>query len=93
MVEFGYLPPVASAFGLRTIVREKLNKNCYLNNQEKGTNYFVELQCFKEWQQGCQKILLSSYIITLLMLRLLLSKTQGGKDFYKTSKPCHVDIH
>ena len=30
---------------------------------------------------------------TLIMLRLPLSKTQGGKDFWKPSKPCHVGIH
>ena len=27
------------------------------------------------------------------MLRLLLSKAQGRKDFWKPFKPCHVDIH
>ena len=31
--------------------------------------------------------------ITLRMLRLLSSKTQGCKDFWKTSKPCCVGIH
>ena len=27
------------------------------------------------------------------MMRLLSSKAQGRKDFWKPSKPCHVDIH
>ena len=31
--------------------------------------------------------------LTLPMLRLLSSKGQGGKDFWKTLKPCHVVIH
>ena len=31
--------------------------------------------------------------LTLLMLRLLSSKAQGCKDFWKTSKPCQVGIH
>ena len=31
--------------------------------------------------------------LTLPMLRLLTSKAQGHKDFWKTSKPCHVGIH
>ena len=31
--------------------------------------------------------------LTLPMLRLLSSKAQGRKDFWKTSKPCHVGIH
>ena len=30
---------------------------------------------------------------TLPMLRLLSFKAQGGKDFRKPSKPCHVGIH
>ena len=33
------------------------------------------------------------YLLTLPMLRLLLSKAQGCKDFWKSSKPCHVGIH
>ena len=31
--------------------------------------------------------------LTLPMLRLLSSKEQGCKDFWKLSKPCHVVIH
>ena len=31
--------------------------------------------------------------VTLPMLRPLSSKTQGCKDFRKSSKPCHVGIH
>ena len=31
--------------------------------------------------------------LTLPMLRLLSSKAQESKDFLKSSKPCHVDIH
>ena len=31
--------------------------------------------------------------LTLPMLRLLSSKAQGRKDFWKTSKPCLVGIH
>ena len=31
--------------------------------------------------------------LNLSMLRLLLSKTQEYKDFWKPSKPCHVGIH
>ena len=31
--------------------------------------------------------------LTLTMLRLPLSKTQGCKDFWKTSKPCRAGIH
>ena len=32
-------------------------------------------------------------VLTLPMLRLLSSKAQGLKDFWKQSKPCHVVIH
>ena len=32
-------------------------------------------------------------ILTLPMLRLLSSITQDSKDFWKTSKPCHVGTH
>ena len=35
----------------------------------------------------------SFMLLTLSMLRLHLSKAQGQKDFWKTSKPCHVGIH
>ena len=35
----------------------------------------------------------SFYSLTLLMLRLLLSKAKGRKDYCKQSKPCHVGIH
>ena len=31
--------------------------------------------------------------VTLPMLRLLSSKAQGCKDFWKSSKPCHVGTH
>ena len=31
--------------------------------------------------------------LTLPMLRLLLPKAQGWKDFFKPFKPCHVGIH
>ena len=31
--------------------------------------------------------------LTFPMLRLLSSKPQGGKEFLKSSKPCHVGIH
>ena len=31
--------------------------------------------------------------LTFPMLRLLSSKEQGRKDFWKSSKPCHVGIH
>ena len=31
--------------------------------------------------------------LTLPMLRLLSSKAQERKDFYKLSKPCHVGTH
>ena len=31
--------------------------------------------------------------LTLPMLRLLSSKAQGCKDFWKSPKPCHVGIH
>ena len=31
--------------------------------------------------------------LTLPMLRLLSSKAQERKDFFKSSKPCHVGIH
>ena len=34
-----------------------------------------------------------SVYLTLPMLRLLSSKPQGCKDFWKSSKPCHVGIH
>ena len=33
------------------------------------------------------------YILTLLMLRLLSSKAQGCKYFWKTPKPCHIGTH
>ena len=36
---------------------------------------------------------LTEYPLTLTMLRLLSSKAQECKDFWKTSKPCHVGIH
>ena len=32
-------------------------------------------------------------LLTLPMLRLLSSKAQGRKDFWKSPKPCHVGIH
>ena len=32
-------------------------------------------------------------ILTLPMMRLLLSKAQESKDLWKPSKPCHVGIH
>ena len=32
-------------------------------------------------------------LLSLPMLRLLLSKAQGRKDFLKPLKPCHVGIH
>ena len=32
-------------------------------------------------------------LLTLPMLRQLLSKAQGSKDYLKPSKPCHVGIH
>ena len=35
----------------------------------------------------------SSPCLPLPMLRLLSSKTQGRKDFWKPPKPCHVGIH
>ena len=35
----------------------------------------------------------NSYLLTLPMLRLLLSKAQGCKDIWKPPKPCHVRIH
>ena len=31
--------------------------------------------------------------LTLPMLRLLLSRAQGRRDFQKPSKPCHIGIH
>ena len=31
--------------------------------------------------------------LALTMLRLLMSKAQGCKDFWKPSKPCHIGIH
>ena len=38
-------------------------------------------------------ILTQDWDLTLPMLRVLSSKAQGCKDFWKTSKPCHVGIH
>ena len=35
----------------------------------------------------------ASLILTLPMLRRLLSKAQGRKEFPKSSKPCHVGIN
>ena len=49
--------------------------------------------------QILEKLAFSTYLLpltrplTLPMLRLLLSKAQGCKDLWKTSKPCHVGIH
>ena len=39
------------------------------------------------------KVRIFSLILTLPMLRLLSSKAQGCKDFWKPYKPCHVGIH
>ena len=44
-----------------------------------------------EWQKMYNKKM-SPPCLTLLMLRLLLSKTQGGKDFSKLPLPCHVGV-
>ena len=43
-------------------------------------------QCFSHFSVFC-------IILTLPMLRLLSSKAQGRKDFWKPLKPCHVGIH
>ena len=39
------------------------------------------------------KVVLALEGLTLRMLRLLFSKAKGRKDFWKSFKPCHVDIH
>ena len=43
----------------------------------------------------CARVTLTGLVrsLTLPMLGLLSSKAQGQKDFWKTSKPCHVGIH
>ena len=38
------------------------------------------------------KYLVNAWMLTLPMLRLLLSEAQGCKDFWKPSKTCHVGI-
>ena len=48
--------------------------------------------------QSCQWLTLvkwtwEKHILTVPMLRLLLSKAPGCKDFLKPFKPCHVGIH
>ena len=52
--------------------------------------------CLKDFTKTIRLLLAAVSInarLTLPMLRLLLSKHHRRKDFWKTSKPCHVSIH
>ena len=40
-----------------------------------------------------QKYFRESFQLNLSIMRLLSSKRQGRKDFWKPSKPCHVGSH
>ena len=55
------------------------------------------LQSIKHTYIHCVKIMkhdsTAAIYLTLPMLWLLSSKLQGCKDFWKSSKPCHVGIH
>ena len=42
---------------------------------------------------GCFSWLSATICLTLSMLKLVSSKGQGGKYFWKPSTPCHVGIH
>ena len=65
---------------------EIFQSKAYLRNYLKG-------KCWSEYyQQLSFKYFLKS-VLTLLRLRLLLFKAKGPKDFWKSSKPCHVGIH
>ena len=48
------------------------------------TFFFVSKNIFRHWQK--------TFTFNPLMLRLLSSKAQGRKDFWKPSKPCHIGI-
>ena len=56
----------------------------------------MEHFCISSCRQGSISSLSNPEIpqyLALLMLRLLTPKAQGGKDFWKSSKPCHVGFH
>ena len=44
----------------------------------------------QSWSEGHS---FSEFPITLLMLKLISSKSQGSKDIWKPSKPCYVGTH
>ena len=79
-------------------------KNCFLVCIETINSACKEsIHCAKSWTESwkCQMSInkphlylqRSKVLLTLPMLRLLMSKAQRCKDFWKPSKLCHVSIH
>ena len=67
------------------------------NNVERRThNHYVSVSCVRIQNSVYQiATLFSMYASSLIlpMLRLVSSKAQWRKDFWKPSKPCHFGIH
>ena len=60
------------------------------NNKEQCMHKIIQKRCFQFI--NC-KLVNTAIYLTLSMLKLLSSKAQGCKDFWKPSKPSHVGIH
>ena len=67
-------------------------------NYYKGLDWWVMKMIEKKWngktnQSTSAAMKNPHFMLTLPVLRLFLSKVQGHKYFWKTSKPFHVGIH
>ena len=54
---------------------------------------YLKKKCWLEPKPQLPFNIFVNFCLTLPMLRLLLAKAQECKDFWKTSKPCHVGTH
>ena len=61
--------------------------------QGRNSSIWTEILKYRHFSRKYQYHIISYHkIFNLLMLRLLSSKAQGPKDFWKPFKPCHVGI-